>query len=211
MFIARLRHVRLDLGRAPVLTGVDLEVAAGERVGIAGPNGVGKTTLLSVLATLRSPVAGEGEVLGATLGTNEVYPVRPRIGWSGHEPALYDELTLSENLRHFARLSGHDLAAADEVLDRVGLGGAVGRRAGACSNGMRRRADLARLLMTRPDLVLLDEAQAGLDADAGMIVEAICRRAVGAGGAVVMVSHDPEALGRQVDRVVRMTEGRVSG
>lgn len=211
MPIARLNDLRLQLGRTPVLTGVDLSLDEGERLGVAGPNGAGKTTLLSVLATLKSPTGGEGEVLGAALGTGEVRAIRPSIGWSGHRPALYDELTLGENLRHVARLAGVREESVGGILEEVGLGGATDRRAAQSSHGMRRRVDLARLLLTRPRLVLLDEAQAGLDADASVIVDEICRRAVAEGGAVVMVSHDAGLLADRVDRVVRLVEGSLVG
>jgi len=211
MPIARLNDLRLQLGRTPVLAGVDLSLEEGERLGVAGPNGAGKTTLLAVLATLKSPTGGAGEVLGAALGTNEVRAVRPRIGWSGHQPALYDELTIGENLRHVARLAGVGVESVAGVLEEIGLGGAMERRAAQSSNGMRRRVDLARLLLTRPQLVLLDEAQAGLDADAGIIVDEICRRAVAEGGAVVMVSHDAGLLTDRVDRVVRLVDGSLVG
>lgn len=210
MPLVDLHQVRLDLGLTPVLTGVDLTVEKGERVGIAGPNGAGKTTLLSVLATLRTPTAGRAEVLGAVVGTREALAIRRRVGWSGHDPALYDDLTLTENLRHFARLAGLHEGDADRALDQVGLAGAAGRRARACSNGMRRRADLARLLMTRPALLLLDEAQAGLDADASSIVDALSDRAVQADGAVVTVSHDHQALVRKVDRVLTLRDGSLA-
>lgn len=209
MPIVHLHDVRLDLGRTPILTGVDLTLEEGERLGVSGPNGAGKTTLLSVVATLRAPSSGRGRVLDADLGTDQVLAVRPQIGWTGHEAALYDELTLTENLRHFARLAGVEPARADQVLEDVGLAGAAGRRAAACSNGMRRRADLARQLMLRPTLVLLDEAHAGLDADAAIIIEAIARRTVALGGGVVMVSHDAGALAGHVDRVVSLRQGRV--
>lgn len=210
MVIARLENLRLDLGSTPVLTGIDLTVHEGERVGIAGPNGAGKTTLLSVLATLRPPTEGEGEVLGEPLGTARVSRVRPRIAWSRHEPGLWDELTLAENLEHVARLAGLDPAAAASVLVQVGLGAAAHRRAVACSNGMRRRADLARLLMTRPTLALLDEAQAGLDAEAALIVDAIAHRTVDGGGGVVMVSHDADLLAARVDRVLTLVDGKLA-
>lgn len=207
MQIARLEGVSVELGQVPVLAGIDLAVQAGERIGIAGPNGAGKTTLLSVLATLRSPSAGAGEVLGATLGTPEVLAVRPRIGWSTHEPALWDELSLQENLEHIARLGRVDPALPARVLEQVGLAAAAARLAGHSSNGMRRRVDLARLLMLRPSLLLLDEAQAGLDSAATAIVEALCRRTVDGGGAVVMVSHDPGLLESHVDRVIDLAAG----
>lgn len=209
--IARLENLRLDLGKTPVLTGVDLTVDTGERVGIAGPNGAGKTTLLSILATLRPPTDGTGEVLGASLGTPGVDEVRPRIAWSRHEPGLWDELTLAENLGHVARLAGLGADDAVAALDQVGLGAAAHRRADACSNGMRRRADLARLLMTRPTLVLLDEAQAGLDVEATVIIDAICHRTVSDDGGVVMVSHDAALLTDRVDRVLRLVHGKLVG
>ena len=209
MTIVRLEDVHLRFGSTPVLTGVDLDVAAGERVGIAGPNGAGKSTLLSVIATLRTPTTGTATVFDAEVGSPRAHEVRRLIGWSGHEPALCAELTLRENPHHFARLAGLDVSDADRALRQVGLDAAADRRAQACSNGMRRRADLARLLMTRPRLLLLDEAHAGLDADAAAIVEVLCRRTVAAGGAVVMVSHDREAMTSHVDRVLTLREGRV--
>jgi ABC-type multidrug transport system ATPase subunit len=210
MAVVRLSGIRFSYGTTPVLTGVDLEVAAGECVGLAGPNGAGKTTLLSIISTLTRPSAGAGEVLSAELGTDRVRYVRPSIGWSGHEPALYDELTLSENLAHFARLAGRDRSEADRVLDQVGLAAAASRRADRSSNGMRRRADLARLLMLEPRLVLFDEVHAGLDAGAGVIVDAIAERALTSGGAVVMVSHDADHLKRRTDRVLELTDGRLT-
>lgn len=207
MPLVHLRGVQLDLGAVRVLTGVDLLLEAGTRVGVAGPNGAGKTTLLAVLATLRPPTGGAGEVLGAALGTPEVTAVRPRIGWSTHEPVLWEDLTLLENLEHVARLAGLDPDLPTQVLDQVGLARAAHLPARHSSHGMKRRVDLARLLMTRPSLLLLDEAQAGLDSDAALIVEALSRRTVAAGGAVVMVSHDAAALAARVDRVVRLVEG----
>lgn len=211
MPIARLNDLRLQLGRTPVLTGVDLSLEEGERLGVAGLNGAGKTTLLAVLATLKSPTGGNGEVLGAALGTSDVRAIRPRIGLSGHQPALYDELTIGENLRHVARLAGVGEESVAGVLEEIGLGGAMERRTAESSNGMRRRVDLARLLVTRPQLVLLDEAQAGLDAEAGIIVDEISRRAVAERGAVVMVSHDAGLLTDRVDRVVRLVDGSLVG
>lgn len=210
MPVAELRSVSLRIGRTPILDSVDLVLEAGERLGVSGPNGAGKTTILGILATLTTPTSGHATVLGAEVGSDEMFPIRPRIGWSGHQPALYEELTLEENLVHIARLTGIPSAEASECLAAVGLADAAGRRTEACSNGMRRRTDLARLLMTRPSLVLLDEAHAGLDAASEMIIDEIARRALAAGGAVVMVSHDGSRLGSHTDRIVTVAEGRVT-
>ncbi|MFP3915972.1 MAG: heme ABC exporter ATP-binding protein CcmA [Actinomycetota bacterium] len=209
MNLVEVSGLRVDLGRHIVLAGVDLRLAQGERLGVSGPNGAGKTTLLAVLATLRAPISGSVRVLGADPATDAVRAIRPRIGWSGHHPALYDDLTLSENLRHFSRLAGRGDTPADEALSQVGLAGAAHRLARECSNGMRRRADLARLLLLRPRLLLLDEAHAGLDPDALVIIRALMDRTVADGGGVVMVSHDARALSGYVDRTIVLDRGEV--
>ena len=210
MPIAELSSVNLTVAGTPILTGIDLTVDSGERVGVAGPNGAGKSTLLAILATLVPPTAGGGTVLGARLGSTDVTTIRRRIGWSGHEPALYPELTLAENLQHVARLAALDGVVVDETLTQVGLLAARDRRVAVCSNGMRRRADLARLLMTGPDLVLLDEADAGLDAAATSIVDEISRRAIAGNGAVITVSHDADLLKGRTDRILFLKDGSLS-
>ena len=177
---------------------------------MAGPNGAGKSTLLAVVATFIAPTGGSGTVLGAPLAGSRVPTVRNQIGWSGHLPALYPDLTLDENLALAAQLAGHPTSRGDLVLTQVGLGGAAGIRAERCSNGMRRRADLARLLIGSPRLVLLDEPDAGLDQDAASIVDHVIRRTTRRGGAVLCVSHDAAKLSGWVDRVVEMRDGRIT-
>lgn len=200
--LVSLADVTVRFGPTVVLSGIDLDVPPGGVVGVAGRNGAGKTTLLGVIATLVPVAAGTGAVLGAALGTDATRHIRTAIGWSGHEPALYDHLTLRENLYLVADLAGLDRTLADEALDRVGLAAAGHRRAVEASNGMRRRTDLAGLLMRRPRLLLLDEAHAGLDADADAIIGALIRLTRDAGGGVVMVSHDADRLRDECDRVV---------
>jgi heme exporter protein A len=205
-----LDGVGVRFGPTTVFSDLDLRVDAGGVVGVAGRNGVGKTTLLGVVATLVPLWAGSGTVLGASLGTLAARSVRPRIGWSGHEPALYDHLTLRENLHLVADLAAIPRSEADEALERVGLAGAGHRRADAASNGMRRRTDLASLLMRRPDLLLLDEAHAGLDADADAIVDALVDLTRRRGGGVLMVSHDAARLRLDCDRVVVLDPGQAA-
>lgn len=206
--IAVLRDVAVEVERVPVLRGFDFTAATGECVGVMGANGSGKSTLLRVLATLLPPVRGEGWVLGAPLGTSACTSVRPRIALIGHSPALYPRLSLRENLRFLARLTGRDEHAADEALDLVGLAGAADRKAEVCSHGMRRRAELARVLLTRPHLLLLDEAHAGLDESSLGLVESVVNRVRAGGGACVVVSHDQPRLVTVVDRVVEIADGR---
>lgn len=190
-----------------MLRGVELTLAAGEAVGLVGANGSGKSTLLRALATLLPPVAGTGAVLGARLGTREVERVRPAIALVGHTPSLYPRLTLGENLRFWCRLTGRGTSAADAALQVVGLGRAADRPADRCSHGMQRRAELARVLVAAPRLLLLDEAHAGLDrasaALVGVVVTAVRER----GGGAVVVSHEHERLEGTVDRVIEIEGG----
>jgi heme exporter protein A len=205
--VARLEGIAVTVRRTPVLRDLDLQLHAGEVLGVLGANGSGKTTLLHVLATLVAPTAGYGEVLGAQLGARGS-AAPPGIALVGHEPALYPQLSLAENLRFVARLTGRDAAAADRALDAVGLGGAARRRAESCSRGMQRRAELARVLLTAPSLLLLDEVHAGLDHDAVGIVDEVVARVRARGGACVLVSHEPDRLNGLTDRLVRIADGR---
>jgi heme exporter protein A len=117
-------QLRRDYGERPALDGVSFELAAGETLLALGPNGAGKTTLLRVLATLLRPSAGEVRVLGCSL-PNEAWKLRGRIGYLGHEPLLYRDLSGRENLRFQARLHGIERAAAaariEDLLRAVGM------------------------------------------------------------------------------------------
>lgn len=184
-----------------------MTVEPGERIGLIGPNGSGKTSLLRILATLQRPTTGDAYVLGARVGTDEVYPIRSSIVLIGHQPGLYPELTLLENLEAVAQFTNTESNGVDarRALELVGLGGAVDRRAEYASKGMLRRAELARALVAEPTLLLMDEAHAGLDSEAAGLVEALAERVAGRGGGAVLVSHDPDKL--QVDRLIRLVDG----
>jgi heme exporter protein A len=190
------------------LRGIDLTVATGAVIGLTGPNGSGKTTLVRLVATLARPDTGRGEVLGAALGTDSVYPVRHRIGLIGHAPALIPELTLEENLSHIARLGGIDTAKVGRSLSVVGLEGAADRRASAGSHGMLRRAEIAIMLMRSPELVLLDEAATGLDSESADLVASLVARTTSEGGGVLMASHDPARLA-SCHQVLSLERGRI--
>ncbi|WP_249043279.1 ABC transporter ATP-binding protein [Prauserella muralis] len=206
--VVTLVDVAVDVERVSVLRGLDLTIAAGESIGVVGANGSGKSTLLRVLATLLPLAGGYGRVLGAELGTDECFAVRPGIALVGHAPALYPRLTLGENLRFLARLTGRRERAADEALEAVGLARAVDRRAEVCSQGMLRRAELARVLLSQPRLLLLDEAHAGLDKASISLVEAVVERVRDGAGASVVVSHDQPRLRGVADRLVEISGGQ---
>lgn len=202
-----LVDVSVTVARTPVLRGLSLTVAAAETIGLVGANGSGKTTLLHVLSTLLPPVSGTGWVLGAQLGSRDCETIRPRVALVGHESALYASLTLRANLHFLARLIGADVGKADAALQAVGLARAADRRADQCSHGMVRRTELARILLTEPMLLLLDEAHAGLDTGSAGLVDVIVDEVRGRGGACVVVSHDRELLRSTVDRIVEVVDG----
>ena len=201
--ILRLREVGVVLNRTPILRAVNLDLAPREVLGVVGPNGSGKTTLLRVLATLLQPTTG-----AFSLGTG--VPPSTTVELIGHAPAVYPELTLHENLAFVARLEGRDPGLVDRHLHTVGLGGAADRRADRSSRGMQRRIDFARALIRNPELLLLDEAHAGLDVDAQELVRHVVADVVARDGAVVMVSHEPDRMRQLATRVVHLSGGTLT-
>ncbi len=198
----------VEIEHTPVLEGLDLLLESGQVIGVLGANGSGKSTLLQVLATLRRPRHGTGSILGADVRSAAPAHVRRQICLVAHQPALYAQLSLRENLRFVADLFDRPVGAVDEALATVGLTKSAGRRVDRCSHGMVRRADLARALITEPNLLLLDEAHAGLDPAAGALIAHLVAGVVDRGGAAVVVSHERDRLDPMVDRIVRIEQGR---
>ncbi|MEE8375940.1 MAG: ABC transporter ATP-binding protein [Acidimicrobiia bacterium] len=207
--LVHLENAGVSLGGKPILRHVDFDLQPGQVAGVTGPNGSGKTTLIRMLTTLLRVSEGAGSILGADVNSDQVFAVRPSIGMIGHNPALIDELTLRENLVHVVRLAGLAEERVDPVLEVVGLDEASDRRADASSFGMRRRIEVAHLLLTRPRLLLLDEATSGLDNSARELIDALMDRTIGDGGGVVMVSHDHQRLDESCDEVMALSSGRL--
>ncbi len=208
--IADLQDITVRAGATHILRNVTMTVRPGDAIGVFGSNGAGKTTLLRLLGTLIKPAAGTGIVLGADLTGEERYDVRPRIGYVGHVPGLYPEMTLAENLSFIASAMGIDRGAVDSSLAAVGLAGAADRRAEVCSYGMQRRAEFARVLMTEPEFLLLDEPHSALDGNAVDLVDDLVRRTVDAGGAAVLVSHDRSRVEGLATHSVEIRGGTIS-
>src|SRR3954454_14839552 len=163
-----LAGLRRDYGDRPALDGVDFELAAGASLAVLGPNGAGKTTLLRILATLLRPSGGEVRVLGCAL-PSEAWKLRGKIGYLGHEPLLYRDLSGRENLRFQARLYGVDRTGAEarieELLRAVGMERRADERVAELSAGMRQRISIGRCVLHEPELLLLDEPDSNLDVE----------------------------------------------
>ncbi len=205
--IVSLTGVAVHAGAVPILRDVDLSVGAGEVVGLYGSNGAGKTTLLRLIATLTRPSQGKGSVFDADLSGPDRFLVRPRIGYIGHTPGWYPELTLSENMAFVADAMGLDPSSVSRSLAAVGLEGAKDRRVDRCSHGMQRRAEFARVVMTEPDLLLLDEPHSALDADAIDLVDSLVHNTIGRGGAAILVSHDRRRVDGLANRTFEISGG----
>jgi len=200
--------LRRDFGEQTALDGVGFELAAGESLVVLGPNGAGKTTLLRILATLLRPGSGEVRVLGARL-PGEAWKARGRIGFLGHEPLLYRDLSGRENLRFHAKLHGLRGARAQarisELLAAVDMERRAEQRVAELSAGMRQRLAICRCVLHEPQLLLLDEPDSNLDAEGRELARGLI--GPGEGRTRVLVTHDPERALADADQVLRLGAG----
>lgn len=203
-----LRGLVRYYGDRVALDGLDLELAEGQTLVVLGPNGSGKSTLLRILATLLRPSEGKVSVLGCRL-PDEAWKARGRIGYLGHEPLLYRDLTGRENLVLQARLNGLDRDAAEQVIERdldlVGMATRADDPVSGYSAGMRQRIAICRAMLDRPPLVLLDEPDSNLDPEGRVAVQEMIGPAPGR--TRVVVSHEPERALAEADLVLRLGPG----
>ncbi|HLF26391.1 MAG TPA: ABC transporter ATP-binding protein [Anaerolineae bacterium] len=167
--VIEVRDLTKRFGDFTAVDRVSLVVQAGEVVGYLGPNGSGKTTTIRMLLGLLQPSAGEARVLGYAVRT-QAEAIRPLVGYMSQKFALYEELTMRENLNFYAGVYGvsgtERTARIQEVVDRIGLHGRENDRAGALSGGWRQRLALGCALVHRPQLLFLDEPTSGVDPSA---------------------------------------------
>lgn len=205
-------RVCYDYGRRRVLSRVSFACEAGTMTGLLGPNGAGKSTLMGVAALRAHPSAGVVRYGDRPASALDARRLRGQIGWLGHDPGFYPEMTARENLRFYARL--HDVpdaaARVTMALARAGLSERAEDAVGGFSRGMRQRLGLERVLLHAPRLVLLDEPFTGLD-DAS--AHALRERLVDlktAGAIVLLTTHDLAFVSGLLDRAVVLRNGRVA-
>lgn len=214
MMAIELRGLSQRYGREWVLRGINLEVAAGKIVVLAGGNGAGKTTLLKVLATRLRPARGEVRVFGLDV-VRQAAEVRRQVAYlsvlGGHYPAL----TALENLRLAATFYQHScaevtLAELKGKLEAVGLLAVQDKLVRTFSSGMKKRLAIARLLLADADLWLLDEPYAALDEAGKALVDGLLQTAQLQGRTVLMASHDLERSAAYADAVLQLEGGQLA-
>ena len=214
------RELRREFGGIKALAGVTLKVAEGERRAIIGPNGAGKTTLFNVLTGELEPTAGEVRLAGEDVTGRRPHELARRgVARMYQRNELFDPLPARDNVaiavaaaagpyRPFRSPPARELAAADELLERVGLGARAETPARALSHGERRQLELAVALARRPRVLLLDEPTAGMSpAETGRITELIA--SLDRSLTLVIVEHDMDVVFRLAERITVLHEGRV--
>jgi heme exporter protein A len=192
-------------GERVALAGVSVRLEQGQTLAVLGGNGAGKTTLLRVLAGLLRPHGGTARVLGAELPA-ERWKLPAQVGYLGHEPLLYRELSGRENLRYHADLHGVPRARVDELLAAVGMAKRADDPVRELSKGLVQRLAAARAVLHEPALLLLDEPRANLDPAAAELLEPLIGRA--SGRTRVLVSHDVEGALAEADASIGLKDGR---
>jgi heme exporter protein A len=201
-----LRGLVRRFGERTALHGLTVSLPQGATLAVLGRNGAGKSTLLRILATLLRPHGGEATVLGESL-PRRAFAVRSRIGYIGHDPLLYRDLSARENLRYHAQLHGVAPGRVEGVLEAVGLRGRAEEPVRSLSAGMVQRVAVCRAVLHDPELLLLDEPRASLDPGASRLVEDMIGRPSGV--TRVITSHDPLQALAEADLVLGLRDGRV--
>ena len=200
-----LEGVERHYGERVALAGVSVSVPRGATLAVLGGNGAGKTTLLRVLAGLLRPHGGRAQVLGAAL-PDERWKLPSQVGYVGHEPLLYRELSGRENLRYHADLHGVPHGRIRTVLDELAVADRADEPVRDLSKGLVQRFAIARAVLHQPALLLLDEPRANLDPSAAELVEPLIGRSSGL--TRVLVSHDVSGALEESDVAIGLRGGR---
>jgi len=200
-----VRDLLVVRGGRRAVDGVSCTARSGEVTGVLGPSGSGKTSLLRAVVGVQVVESGSVTVLGQPAGSA---PLRHRVGYVTQAPSVYDDLTVDENVRFFARVLGLGAQEVHRVLDSVDLQDRGGDRVANLSGGQRSRVSLAVALLGSPELLVLDEPTVGLDPVLRRDLWALFHRLADEGAAVIVSSHVMDEAER-CDRLLLVRDGRI--
>lgn len=208
MHVIEVRALVKRFGGFTALDNVSLVVEEGQGYALLGPNGAGKTTLIRVLGTVLKPTSGRVLVNGYDVA-KEAAKAKRCIGLVTHNPLLYEELTVEENLGFYAGL--FDVEVDPCLIEKLGLWEVRNKRAGALSRGMKQRAAIARALLHKPRILLLDEPTTGLDLESRALFYSLLQELKEGGTTIVMSTHLLEEAARVCGSGVVLSRGRIAG
>lgn len=195
----------VERGKKPVLHGINAQIPRGSVTGLLGPSGSGKTTLIRAIVGVQIIESGRVLVLGQPAGSPAL---RHKIGYVTQDPSVYADLSVRENTRYFASLYGLRASAADEAIQRVGLGAQAGQLVSTLSGGQHSRASLAAALVSRPEILVLDEPTVGQDPVLRDELWKSFRDLANEGSTLLVSSHVMDEANR-CDRLILIREGEV--
>ena len=207
-----VEDLQVRFGTVRALGGVSMDFRPGEVSVLAGPDGAGKSTLMSVLLGLIRPDGGRVRADGRTVvdrGHAATLAFRERLGYLPEAVAFSENLTGRQTLRFFAMARGVEKNRVDRVLERVGLGHAASRSVSGYSRGMRQRLGLGVAILATPDLLILDEPTGGLDQEGITVLWEVLREWRSAGRSVVLSTHELATIERRADRLFVLVDGQV--
>ena len=194
----------------PVLDGLDLTLNKGDFCVLVGANGAGKTTLLRILAGLARPSRGQVLVKGALLNARPI--IRAALGYIGHQPMFYEDLTALENLQHYARLYGirdNEIRIA-QCIQAAGLESVQNRPVRTYSRGMQQRLSIERALLHDPEILLLDEPYTGLDQEAALQLDCRLKELHTPNRTLLVAAHRPQRLLPIASHIAWLQSGTIS-
>lgn len=206
-----VQGLKKSYGLKPILRGIDFALPQGQRLALLGANGTGKTTILRILAGLSRPSAGTVRIAGLDL-LHDAQHIRHRVGLVAHQPYVYEELTVLENLLFFAHLYSveHAQERALTLLARVGLAKRGRERVGSLSRGQVQRLAWARALLHDPHLLLLDEPETGLDQEGQQLIDTLLAEHRTRGGSSLFTTHQLDRALALSDSIIMVRQGRIA-
>lgn len=205
-YAIEMKDIRQEFSGRCVLNGIGIQVKKGEVLGLLGPSGAGKTTIIKILTGQLHPTGGSAALLGADSGKIDKNTYR-KIGTMLDNLGLYERLSVYDNLKLFARIYGIGKARIEDALARTGLADAKMRTVSKLSKGMKSRVVLARAIMNEPELLFLDEPTSGLDPSTAKEIHTLLRAEQMRGATIFLTTHNMAEATKLCDNVALLHEG----